>query len=110
MLERIQSGEHILGFNIFSSYARAKQKKDPSLEIVYPKDYTLVMSRIAILPKAARHPNASKVFLDYLLSGRGQEIVAHGVGAGLDPDRRDRRRHRRLPGRLHGQHAQAPSR
>jgi iron(III) transport system substrate-binding protein len=82
MLERITSGEHILGFNIFSSYARSKQKKDPSLEIVYPKDYTLVMSRIAILPKAARHPNASKVFLDYLLSGRGQEIVAHGVGLG----------------------------
>jgi iron(III) transport system substrate-binding protein len=82
MLERLQSGEHILGFNIFSSYARARQKKDPSLEIVYPKDYTLVMSRIAILPKAARHPNASKVFLDYLLSGRGQEIVAHGVGLG----------------------------
>jgi iron(III) transport system substrate-binding protein len=82
MLERIQSGEHILGFNIFSSYARAKQKKDPSLAIVYPRDYTLVMSRIAILPKAARHPNASKVFLDYLLSGRGQEIVAHGVGLG----------------------------
>jgi iron(III) transport system substrate-binding protein len=82
MLERITSGEHILGFNIFSSYARAKQKKDPSLEIVYPKDYTLVMSRIAILPKAARHPNASKVFLDYLLSGRGQEIVAHSVGLG----------------------------
>lgn len=82
MLERIQSGEHILGFNIFSSYARAKQKKDASIEIVYPKDYTLVMSRIAVLPKAARHPNASKVFLDYLLSGRGQEIVAHGVGLG----------------------------
>ncbi len=82
MLERIQSGEHILGFNIFSSYARSKQKKDPSLEIVYPKDYTLVMSRIAVLPKAARHPNASKVFLDYLLSGRGQEIVAQGVGLG----------------------------
>jgi iron(III) transport system substrate-binding protein len=82
MLERVQSGEHILAFNIFSSYARAKQLKDPSLEIVYPKDYTLVMSRIAILPKAARHPNASKVFLDYLLSGRGQEIVAHGVGLG----------------------------
>jgi iron(III) transport system substrate-binding protein len=82
MLERIQSGEHILGLNIFSSYARAKQKKDKSLEIVFPKDYTLVMSRIAVLPKVARHPNAGKVFLDYLLSNRGQSIVAHGVGLG----------------------------
>jgi iron(III) transport system substrate-binding protein len=82
MLERIQSGEHVLGFNVFSSYARAKQKKDKALQIVYPKDYTLVMSRIAVLPKVARHPNAGRVLLDYLLSGRGQAVLAHGVGLG----------------------------
>jgi len=76
MLERITSGEHLLGFDIFGSYATARQRKDPSLAIVYPKDYTLVMSRVALLPKAAKHPNAGKVFLDYLLSKRGQELVA----------------------------------
>ena len=82
MLERIQSGEHLLGFNIFASYATARQKKDPSLGVVFPKDYTLVMSRIALVPKAAKHPNAARVFLDYLLSARGQEIVAHQAGLG----------------------------
>jgi iron(III) transport system substrate-binding protein len=76
MLERIQSGEHLLGFNIFGSYAAARQKKDASIGIVHPKDYTLVMSRIALIPKAAKHPNAAKAFLDYLLSRRGQELVA----------------------------------
>jgi iron(III) transport system substrate-binding protein len=76
MLERIQSGEHLLGFNIFGSYAVARQKKDPSIGIVYPNDYTLVMSRVAVIPKAAKHPNAAKCFLDYLLSKRGQELVA----------------------------------
>lgn len=76
MLERIQSGEHLLGFNIFGSYAIARQRKDPSIGIVYPKDYTLVMSRIALIPKAAKHPNAAKVFLDYLLSHRGQGLIA----------------------------------
>ena len=76
MLERIQSGEHLLGFNIFGSYATARQKKDPSIGIVYPKDYTLVMSRIALVPKAAKHPNAGKVFLDFVLSKRGQELLA----------------------------------
>jgi iron(III) transport system substrate-binding protein len=76
MLERITSGEHLLGFDIFGSYATARQRKDPSLGIVYPKDYTLVMSRVAVLPKAAKHPNAAKVFLDHLLSKRGQELVA----------------------------------
>ena len=77
MLERIQSGEHLIGFNMISSYALAKQKKDPSVGIVYPKDYTLVMSRIAFIPKSAKHPNAAKVFLDYLLSGRGQEVIGN---------------------------------
>jgi iron(III) transport system substrate-binding protein len=82
MLERISSGEHILGFNIFSSYAAAKQKKDPSIGISFPKDYLLVMSRVAILPKVGKHPNAGKAFLDYLLSARGQEIIAHQAGLG----------------------------
>ncbi len=77
MLERIQSGEHLIGFNMISSYALAKQKKDPSIGIVYPKDYTLVMSRIAFIPKSAKHPNAARVFLDYLLSARGQEVIGN---------------------------------
>ncbi|GAC1340974.1 MAG: ABC transporter substrate-binding protein [Myxococcales bacterium] len=79
MLERIGSGEHLLGFNIFGSYATARQRKDPSIGIVYPKDYTLVMSRIALIPKAAKHPNAAKLFLDYLLSKRGQELIANAA-------------------------------
>jgi iron(III) transport system substrate-binding protein len=75
MLERIQSGEHLIGFNMISSYAIAKQKKDPSIGIVYPKDYTLVMSRIMFIPKKAKNKNAAKVFLDYVLSARGQEVI-----------------------------------
>jgi len=76
MLEKIVSGEHLLGFNMIGSYVLAKAKKDPNVGFVMPKDYTLVMSRIALLPKAARHPNAGKVFLDFLLSQDGQEIIA----------------------------------
>ena len=78
MMERIQSGEHLIGFNMISSYAIQKAKKDPSLGLVLPKDYTLVMSRIALLPKAAKHPNAGKVFLDYLISVRGQKALTGG--------------------------------
>jgi len=77
MMERILSGEHLIGFNMIGSYAIGKQRKDPNLGVVYPKDYTLVMSRIALIPKVAKHPNAGKVFLDYLLSARGQEIIAN---------------------------------
>jgi iron(III) transport system substrate-binding protein len=76
MLEKIVSGEHLIGFNMIGSYVLARGKKDPNVGFVLPKDYTLVMSRIAILPKAARHPNAAKVFLDFLLSQTGQEVIA----------------------------------
>jgi iron(III) transport system substrate-binding protein len=77
MMERISSGENLLGYNIFGSYALLRAKKDPSIGIVYPKDYTMVMSRIMFISKTAAHPNAAKLWLDYILSKRGQTIVAN---------------------------------
>jgi iron(III) transport system substrate-binding protein len=76
MLEKVQSGEHLVAFNVFGSYAAARQKKDSAIGIVYPKDYTLVTSRIALITRAAKHPNAARAFIDYVLSRRGQEFLA----------------------------------
>lgn len=76
MMERVISGEHLLAYNMIGSYALARQARDPSLGVVLPSDYTLVMSRIALIPLDARHPSASKVFLDYMLSARGQALLA----------------------------------
>ncbi len=77
MLERVSSGEHILAYNIIGSYGLLRQKKDPAIGLVFPKDYTLAFSRIAFISKGARHPNAGKLFLDFLLSKRGQNIMAN---------------------------------
>jgi iron(III) transport system substrate-binding protein len=77
MIERISSGEHLLGFNVIGSYVVLRQKKDPDLGLVYPSDYVLAMSRVAIIPKNARRPNAARLFLDYLLSARAQTIMAN---------------------------------
>ena len=82
MMERISSGENLLGFNIFASYAALRAKKDPSIGIVYPKDYTLVMSRVMFASKTAKNPNAAKLWLDYLLSKRGQTLVANQAELG----------------------------
>jgi iron(III) transport system substrate-binding protein len=76
MMERVSSGENLLGFNIFASYAQLRQKKDPSIGIAYPKDYALVMSRVMFISKGAKNPNAAKLWLDYVLSKRGQTIAA----------------------------------
>jgi iron(III) transport system substrate-binding protein len=77
MIERVTSGEHTIGYGIFGSYALARQKKDPNLGIVLPADYTLIATRVAFIAKGAKHPNAAKLFLDYLLSKRGQNIIAN---------------------------------
>jgi iron(III) transport system substrate-binding protein len=76
MMERVASGEHTIAYGIFGSYALARSKKDPNVGIVLPSDYTMVTSRVAFISKAAKNPNAAKLFLDYMLSKRGQEVVA----------------------------------
>src|SRR5262249_21848764 len=56
MMERVTSGEHTIAYGIFGSYALGRSKKDPNLGIVMPKDYALVTSRVAFIPKAAKNP------------------------------------------------------
>jgi len=82
MLERISSGENLLGFNLFESYAVLRAKKDPAIGIVLPKDYCLVMSRVMFVSKTAKNPNSAKLWLDYILSKRGQTIVANQAELG----------------------------
>jgi len=79
MLEKVSSGEHLLGYNVLGSYALVRAKKDPALGVVLPKDYTLVLSRVIFIGKQAKNPNAAKVFTDYVLSQRGQKMIGGEV-------------------------------
>ncbi|HTS20782.1 MAG TPA: ABC transporter substrate-binding protein [Casimicrobiaceae bacterium] len=76
MMERVSSGENLIGYNILGSYALTRAKKDTSIGVAFTTDYNLVLSRLAFVAKNARNPNAGKLFLDYLLSKRGQTITA----------------------------------
>ncbi|HEY6098444.1 MAG TPA: ABC transporter substrate-binding protein [Anaeromyxobacter sp.] len=76
MIERVHSGDELLAFNVNGSYALVAARKFPDLAVVYPKDYVLAASRIALIAKTAPHPNAARVFLDFVLSRRGQEVMA----------------------------------
>jgi iron(III) transport system substrate-binding protein len=77
MMERISSGENLIGYNVLGSYALVRAKADPSIGVVLPKDYTLIMSRVFFINKAAKNVNAAKLWLDYMLSHRGQTIIAN---------------------------------
>jgi len=77
MMERISSGENLIGYNVLGSYALVRAKTDPSIGVQLPKDYTLVMSRVIFISKGAKNVNAAKLWLDYMLSQRGQTIIAN---------------------------------
>jgi len=76
MLDRVAAGDQLLAYNILGSYALERARQDPSLGLVYPSDYTLTVSRIAFIPRTAPHPNAARLFLDFLLSRDGQRHLA----------------------------------
>lgn len=77
MLEKISAGEHAIGYNIIGPYAYLRAARDPNVKVVVPQDFTVVLSRLAIITEQAEHPNAARVFMDYLLSHRGQTVVGN---------------------------------
>jgi iron(III) transport system substrate-binding protein len=77
MLEKVSSGEHSLAFNVVGSYALLKAKSDPAIGVVIPRDYAIVMTRIAFITKDAKRQAAAKVFMDFLLSKQGQDAIAN---------------------------------
>lgn len=77
VLRRIESGELAVGYNVLGSYARAEADRSSNLELVYPSDYTLAVARTAVVPKSAPEAAAAHLFLEYLLSIRGQRILTN---------------------------------
>jgi iron(III) transport system substrate-binding protein len=82
MIDRVASGDFVLAYNIPGSYALERAKRDKNLGIIFPSDYTLLMSRIALISRAAQHVPAARRFMDFLLSRAGQaRLVEHSLGS-----------------------------
>lgn len=80
MIDRIASGEVLIGYNLLGSYALARSRTEPAIGVVWPRDYTLVLSRVAFISRQARHPEAARLWLDHLLSEHGQTLLAERAG------------------------------
>jgi iron(III) transport system substrate-binding protein len=75
VLGEIASGNIRIAYNVLGSYAYAASLKNPDLKIVIPRDYALILSRGAMIPVRAGHPELGARFLNYLLSVRGRKIA-----------------------------------
>lgn len=80
MLAGVASGKLAIAYNVIGSYALEQARWHPDLGVVFPRDYTLVTSRIAFISREARHPAAARLFLDFLLSRAGQgQLARHSL-------------------------------
>lgn len=87
MLDRVATGEHLLAFDMNGSYADWYVRNHGTaadIGYIVPQDYHLSISRVAFIAKAAPHPHAARVFLDYLMSEAGQRQL---LAARLTPIR-----------------------
>lgn len=76
MREKVVSGEHTIAFNVIGSYAIDWARKNPAIGVVFQSDYTASFARVVVMTKGAPHPNAARLFVDFMLSKAGQEAAA----------------------------------
>jgi iron(III) transport system substrate-binding protein len=76
VIDRVNSGALLLGYNVLGSYAADQAARLPDLGLVLPRDYVVVVSRVAMVPRAARSHDLGEALLEFLLSREGQTVLA----------------------------------
>lgn len=79
VIDRVADGRLALGYNILGSYAAEQVARHADLGLVLPRDFTVVVSRVALVPRAARNPFLGARFLAFLMSPGGQRLLAERV-------------------------------
>jgi len=76
IIDRVADGRLILGYNILGSYAADQARLKPDLGLLLLQDFTVVVSRVALVPRAAARPDLGAAFLSFLMSRAGQTLLA----------------------------------
>lgn len=76
MIADVSEGKLLIAYGIFGSYAFQQAAIDDRFGIITPSDYTLLASRVALIPNSAPNPELARGLLTFLLSREGQELVA----------------------------------
>ncbi len=76
IIDRVADGRLVLGYNILGSYAADQARNAPDLGLVLLRDFTVVVSRVALVPRAAASPEMGAEFLDFLMSKQGQTLLS----------------------------------
>lgn len=76
IIDRVADGRLVLGYNILGSYAADQARSRPDLGFVLLRDFTVVVSRVALVPRAAASPDLGTAFLAFLMEREGQTLLS----------------------------------
>ncbi|MEM6636244.1 MAG: extracellular solute-binding protein [Pseudomonadota bacterium] len=87
IIDGVATGKYLIAYNVLGSYALARADENPDIVVVAPDDYTLVLSRAALIPKGAAQTELAAELLEFLLSEDGRRVLrsAHLI---VDTDER----------------------
>jgi iron(III) transport system substrate-binding protein len=76
IIDRVADGRLLLGYNILGSYAADQARLEPDLGLVLLRDFTVVLSRVGLVPRAAASPDLGAAFLEFLMGAEGQTLLS----------------------------------
>lgn len=76
LIDGVADGTYLIAYNVLGSYALGRAEADPRIGVIAPTDYTLVLSRAALIPKNAANSAVAGAFIDFMLSPLGQSALA----------------------------------
>jgi len=75
---RLVSGEDLMAFSGMPTRAYQYNEKGGKLKFMLPEEGVVLLPQAQFIIKDAPHPNAAKLWIDFMLSEEGQHIIVKG--------------------------------
>ena len=84
IIQGVAEGRYLIAYNVLGSYVLNANR--PEVGMIFPEDYTLLLSRGYMIPGNAAHPRAAKRLLDFFLTPEAQGLLEQsGLVSDMDP-------------------------
>jgi iron(III) transport system substrate-binding protein len=80
VLDTIKRGERPIALGALDSYAAVARKQGHKIHSIYPADGTFIIPSPTAVIKGSPHPNAAKVFANFMLSDAAQKLFPANGG------------------------------
>ena len=86
LITDVSRGEIALAIGAFSEQILSQIKAGAPLKLVFPVEGSSTFPTVGGVTSTAKHPDAARLFLDWLTSKRGGQVVIDGGAYAINPD------------------------